>query len=927
MTASGGMVKAQLFLDVSNFSKSWKTVIKSIETPIKAPVGITNLQKSMADTEKKALNLSKTIQTTFSHLLKTPVIIRPDQTREFEKLTGITYRSAAGFKNLITQMDAAGKKALDLNKRIAQLEKAKVPNFAALSKSLRDAAAASGGLEKVSSIMKHIQTSTSGANTELSKQKRLINEAQSSFAGTGRTFLPAQVTQWNRITGAANKAGNAIKGVGSRLSEAAASMSNFSAGLMGIMGTFGTQQFYNMTIGTANTYEGYRKYWQTTYGTETANMFDQTVKNMADKYYVPYSASAGAIQKIGGQSKLKPEQISQLTPYVMAYMNYYKAMKPEQAALAEIEAPQDIAAVFSGNVGEIRASPLAPYLKDIAKLPEEQRMPALQKLFKDKNIMEYVSGITKYDKEMNKLNTEFDKLKITVGNELLPTITGLLSWANDFIKNNPGLSKALLYAGGIVAALAAIGGIGGLVIDALSGVYKGLSIIGGGAKGLLGKIPGMPDWLTGKKDIKAVTVNVKGGTVNVDGDDGGKGGTVVGGKGGKTTPTKTGNTITPLTLSQKLGVGVLGAAVIGGSIYAGGKAHEAGDPVIYYNKQPKKPTTKEIGGGIGSYDTNSPFFKWWNSWSLADLIPGGLISPVSASGGYYSVSDPNDPRNFIPGQGSPKKSIKEDIFGKGGLLDMSTLGLKFPKISISNIGEWFTSKLPDIDFPDISLNSVKEWVSSKLDWLHFPEISFSSIGGWISSKIGSLHFPSISAGTIYGWIKGRITGTLNFSAIQSRVGSAAAAAVARVTKGPAGPSSLLYASGNTNFTYQGYGGIGQSIDTTLNSMTGNCVDGTLAQGYLANFFGIPFRMVETTWQGNPHVYGQANFGGGWVDRDIANKALTNNWSRPPAGPNNNNPPQSTRKPKEVHIYLHEEEKVRKIAIDVMNENTPTWESF
>ena len=108
-------------------------------------------------------------------------------------------------------------------------------------------------------------------------------------------------------------------------------------------------------------------------------------------------------------------------------------------------------------------------------------------------------------------------------------------------------------------------------------------------------------------------------------------------------------------------------------------------------------------------------------------------------------------------------------------------------------------------------------------------------------------------------------------------------------RGPAsvkGSSSSFFsiASGYSGFRYEGYGGSRKSIANTIGNMSGNCVDGTLAQLSLASSFGIPAEMIMTTWNGNPHVYGRIN----GVDRDIANHALTGSWSRPPAGPNSSN---------------------------------------
>ena len=156
-------------------------------------------------------------------------------------------------------------------------------------------------------------------------------------------------------------------------------------------------------------------------------------------------------------------------------------MKPEQAAMANIEAPQDIAAVFSGNTGEIKSSPLASQLKTIAGLPQDQKMAALQDLFSKNGVMNYLDGITAYDKNMNKLNSTLDNLSITTGEELIPAATTILTDVNNFLQGLGSNGKYLVYLTGAVAGLAALGGVGSLAVMGLNGVYKGLTTVGSGA--------------------------------------------------------------------------------------------------------------------------------------------------------------------------------------------------------------------------------------------------------------------------------------------------------------------------------------------------------------------------------------------------------------------------------------------------------------
>ena len=284
---------------------------------------------------------------------------------------------------------------------------------------------------------------------------------------------------WTKVTGAVNTAGGAIKSLGSRLSEAASSMSTFSASLAAMVGTMGAADLYQATVTKANAYSGLQGYWGKVYGSGTQSTYEAAVENMANNYYTPRSSSTKTLQlltnTISGESS---SQIAGLLPYVTAYTNFYKAMKPDLSpSFIDVDAPQDIAAVFSGNTGEIRSSPIASQLKNIASMDQDQKLPALEKLFNSEGIMEYAKGITTYDQNLNKFNTTLDKLNLTVGNELLPTVTTLLGDLNSGLSGLGSNGKYLIYLTGLVAALAALGGVGTLAL-------QGLNIVSGGIKGV-----------------------------------------------------------------------------------------------------------------------------------------------------------------------------------------------------------------------------------------------------------------------------------------------------------------------------------------------------------------------------------------------------------------------------------------------------------
>jgi uncharacterized protein YukE len=308
-----------------------------------------------------------------------------------------------------------------------------------------------------------------------------ILTAGSSFAGTGRSFLAAESTMtggWGRIGSAATKVSGIVGTIGTKINSATQALDNFGTGLLGIVGIMGSQQIYDFTVGMANTFQGYQQFWEKAYGTQTASMYSQTVEMMQQKYYAQPSTTAKTLQLLANTMPYTTpsNQVAELVPYVQAYINFYKKMKPEFASLAEIEGPQDIAAVFSGNTGEIRASPLAQALKDVAAMPEEKKMAALKQLFESRGIMEFTSGLTQYDKEMNKFNSTLNELGINVGTKLLPMFTGLMQAINGFVSNNQGLAEFVILGGGVVTVLAAIGGVGGM---ALQGLQSGWFIVAG----------------------------------------------------------------------------------------------------------------------------------------------------------------------------------------------------------------------------------------------------------------------------------------------------------------------------------------------------------------------------------------------------------------------------------------------------------------
>ncbi|HEN3610108.1 TPA: glycoside hydrolase family 104 protein [Yersinia enterocolitica] len=97
-----------------------------------------------------------------------------------------------------------------------------------------------------------------------------------------------------------------------------------------------------------------------------------------------------------------------------------------------------------------------------------------------------IDSANEFNKEMADLATNFDNLARSMGGDLLPIINALLESINQFIKENPEVSKAILTAAGLAGTAGALKFVGGM----LPGGGKP-PVGGGGGGGLLSKTLGM----------------------------------------------------------------------------------------------------------------------------------------------------------------------------------------------------------------------------------------------------------------------------------------------------------------------------------------------------------------------------------------------------------------------------------------------------
>lgn len=488
----------------------------------------------------------------------------------------------------------------------------------------------------------------------------------------------------------------------------------------------------------------------------------------------------------------------------------------------------------------------------------------------------------------------------TLLNTLAPIITG-------FNNLSPGLQSAigqiLFFGGTLVAGAGALKLLGTITPNFITDK--------------IGKMLGSSS--TAKMDVKAGLVNVNGKSTNTP--------TGIGGTGGK------GGGLAGL---GALGIASIAAITIGTVTaleIANWNAHQnLEDPG--YNLGNVGNTPDPIKGRlldaknllVNQGDTD-PLSKGAMPWlgidtalqntSLTGGVLQGLDQLTSDPLGFFSRLNPTAGTGLQPavatGSGG-NKGIMNDIFGPKGLLDVSTLkmpdvGSLFTPISDGATNAWNTIKKGWDQTvgkiiskgQQIYTRLMRIWnlvkTTAKRAWNMIKSVWNSTVGS-IISRASSMYATVRSYwNQIYSAAKSVIDRIIsawnNLVAIVSRPVNAIINYVLGRGPGSPGtgigggggsafgprPSYLNYASGSS-FKYEGYGGHQKSISDTIGCMSGNCVDGTLAQLALANSFGIPAEMVESTWGNSPHVY--AKIGG--QTRDLANRAITGSWDAPPRGP-------------------------------------------
>ncbi len=429
-------------------------------------------------------------------------------------------------------------------------------------------------------------------------------------------------------------------------------------------------------------------------------------------------------------------------------------------------------------------------------------------------------------------------------------------------------------------------------------------------KDKIGKLLGTTS--TAKMDVDAAVVNVN----------------------GKSTTTPPGST-TPVPLSTRLmnyanklggplsilGGGLLGAgatvAAVGsgvvGGIYGG---LQAGYGVLSGQVKPFEGQGSVYQGpwDIFGEGTKEPIADY--SGGIRNWL-GGLFGMDTAN----AAQDPNAPKSQtrlekmwddlkLPTAGDILKTIQEDLnipkFKIPTLDDiMNWIEKQIPKINwkiptLQDILNWIKNQIPRINWSIPSLTDIGSYIKGKIDWLSWSIPSWQQIYDAIVKMIPPFPWPSGPGGAVGAVVRGArsaYTAAINAANnpvgtatnIVTRVGEAIVDPIGTAKKtwnwltGSSGPGNKF---DGMNFQYENYPGTMGGIGVDGNTISGNCVDLSLALIAAAG----EGHLVPSTWNGNPHVYARI----GNRDYDPANKALTNNFNPASRGPG---------KSKEVYIDL------------------------
>lgn len=304
MVADGGVVKSRLILDGSQFSQSWKKEVRDLQNsmgrtdlagPIKKQMqsvektvsdSAKNMGKSIGDgiktgqkvagnaltqIELQTKKTATTVQTTFSHLLKTPISgnvfsklihdtekltgtlyqatvglrnLESQATKtaqksasqidrmayNFKRLTGVDYRGAAGFQNLMKDLDNADQKALNTNRTLNNLKPfGNYQSEAGMQRLFRDLDNLERKALQTNRVLNNLNASGYGYRSEAGAQNlfRSLDQYERDAISRSKEIARAKAAEAESIRRYGNNVGN----LQYRLAEARASTAAYTTAL------------------------------------------------------------------------------------------------------------------------------------------------------------------------------------------------------------------------------------------------------------------------------------------------------------------------------------------------------------------------------------------------------------------------------------------------------------------------------------------------------------------------------------------------------------------------------------------------------------------------------------------------------------------------------------------------------------------------
>lgn len=887
MVANGGVVKAKLILDSSEFSSGWKKALKELDTRIRGP-DTSGLKKELSDTGEAAkktksdldlINNSKFDRVTngLDEIIKKVKGVQSVKPIELE----VKPRNIDETIRKIRELGAQGKKSEEEVKQInnSRFDKL-VSNIDGVINKMRSTVSSG-----VTSIRNDI---TSGINAVD------FNNLSNKFSAT--------------IQRMQSTASAGVKSITNEFSSMEAGLTDIFAT---VAGGAGLQQIFQYGMGRATT--------QAMLSNSETPQDAATIMSQYQKYTVASSTQDQDIQRVLKYviQGAAPTQTYQALSAIDA-----AAFTPDPVQRQELlrNYGQYLTSGYSAALFRGDVTPEEAAILQSAKTPEE-RIAAMETIAKNKGSMtetgENLSTLTtgpmaNYNKAL--IITDTLMRGMTDGfNKFMDAISPLMDW---FIALDPKTQTTI----GNLIFFAGILGMAGGAIKILGSVFSPfigiLKSVGSGALQVASKLGQMIptdkiSTVLGKlKDvagngISSMSDKVVEGLSGLKDKVSGPLNTVKDAitskfseleqwiQNRKTSSTSSGTTTTgggsSLGVGGAIALTAMAVYVTADAIYAYGKAQEkyeeTGDPV------------RSAAYGIGTFTENLPL-----PWIMNKILGKPSITAEgeeekewNKSKGFLSFFGQNPldsifPKGVSAAGGAGGSGIMNDIFGKNGALDFSRFGLKMPDIkwpnagqilnkitdtikshipklnwkipTIGSIGNWVQDKITSLGWKIPSIGSVGNWVQDKINWAIWQIPSLGSVGQWVVDKITWLVWQIPGAQAIFDYIKSIIPafhwpwgpgGGTQAGSVATTIGSRASTLISNA-QGPRGPLT-------------------DNVISTMSALSG-VSSGYVSQSMANNFSGVPgFTPIANAL--SDHLGYEFYFGDGKSDSEVWNSGTCN----------------------------------------------------